>query len=163
MYRFMSRVITLSARGLVGVADEAFFLGEVLVRFGVGLVSSDVAGKGGEPSSEGIGDDGASRLTTMMNNLLSRSQRLNDGSRCNLGTSGKRHLVSTADQYLYIPRTRRSGIGIHMLLYPALTPLSIPSLWSLDFQRGFTIGRSPHKGSFFRARHNLTHVFVFKG
>lgn len=128
MYRFMSGVITSSARGLVGVDEEAFFLGEVLVRFGVGLVSSDVAGEGGEPSSEGIGDDGASRLTTMMNNLLSRSQRLSDGSRCNLGTSGKRHLVSTADQYLYIPFARRSGIGTHILLDPVLTPLPIPSL-----------------------------------
>jgi hypothetical protein len=71
MYRFMSGVITSSARGLVGVDEEAFFLGEALVRFGVGLVSSDVAGEGGEPSSEGIDDDGASRLTTMMNNILS--------------------------------------------------------------------------------------------
>jgi hypothetical protein len=163
MYRFMSGVITSSARGLVGVDEEAFFLGEALVRLGVGLVSSDVAGEGGEPSLEGIGDDGASRLTTMMNDVLSWSQRLSDGSQCNLGIGGKRHLVSTSDQYLYIPFARRSGIGTHMHLYPVLTPLSIPSLENLDYQREFTIMRSPHMGNFSRARHSLTHVFGFKG
>jgi hypothetical protein len=113
MYRFMSGVITSSARGLVGVDEEAFFLGEVLVRFGVGLVSSDVAGEGGEPSSEGIGDDGASRLTTMMNNLLSRSQRSSDGSRCNSGTSGKRHLVSTSQSlYIFLSPDARASVAI---------------------------------------------------
>jgi hypothetical protein len=163
MYRFMSGVITSSARGLVGVDEEAFFLGEVLVRFGVGLVSLDVDGEGGEPSSETIGDDGASRLTTMMNNVLIWSEKLSNGRRSNERTGGKRHLVSTSDQYLYIPFARRSGIGTHMHLYPVLTPLLIPSLENLDYRREFTIGRSTHMGNFFRARHSLTHVFVFKG
>jgi hypothetical protein len=65
----MAGVITSSARGLVGVDEEVFFLGDGLVRFGVGLVSSEGAGEGGEPYSEAVGDDGASRLTTIENDV----------------------------------------------------------------------------------------------
>lgn len=62
----MEGVITSSGRGLVGVDEEAFFLGEDLDRLGVGLMSSDGAGEGGDPYSEGVGDTGASRLTTII-------------------------------------------------------------------------------------------------
>jgi hypothetical protein len=152
-----------SARGLVGVDEEAFFLGGVLVRFGVGLVSSDGAGEGGEPSPEETVDDGASRLTTMMNDVLIWSERLSDGRRSNERTRGERHLVSTSDQYLYIPHTCRSGTVTHVFLYLVPTPLPIRSLESLDYQSECTMRRSPHMGNFFRARHNLTNVFVSKG
>jgi hypothetical protein len=65
----MAGVITSSARGLVGVDEEVFSLGDGLVRFGVGLLSSEGAGEGGEAYSEGVGDDSVSRLTTIVNDV----------------------------------------------------------------------------------------------
>lgn len=73
--------MTSSARGLEGVDEEVFFFGEALVRFGVGVKSSEGAGEGGEAYSERAGDDDASRLTTMMYKVMSRSKRSSRESR----------------------------------------------------------------------------------
>jgi hypothetical protein len=61
-------------------------------------------------------------------------------------------------QYIYLAPDARAFV-----LTSVPTPLPIPSLHGLDYQREFTIGLSPHMESFSRARHSLTHVFVLKG